>query len=87
MQWQDFNPTFIVDVTDSWKQRMESILAFRSQFHDPASPDPPTALSSPDFFDFIETRAKYYGDRIGVGFGEAFYSEKIPGVADLYTLL
>jgi bacillithiol biosynthesis deacetylase BshB1 len=86
MQWQEFQPSFIVDVSETWERRMSSMRAFKSQFYDPTSADPQTVLSTPDFFDFIETRAKFYGSQIGVRYGEPFRSEKPPGVKDLNAL-
>jgi len=87
MQWYDFDPSFIVDVSETWQLRMDSVRAFKSQFHNPASSDPQTVLSSPGFFDFIETRAKYYGNRIGAQFGEPFFLERTPGVSDLSAII
>ena len=87
MQWYEFEPSFIVDVSDDWEMRMKAVRAFKSQFHDPASPDPQTVLSSPEFLDFIETRAKYYGSRIGVRFGEPFLMERTPGITDLDAII
>ena len=87
MQWYEFEPSFIVDVSETWPRRMDSVRAFKSQFHNPESPDPQTLLSSPGFFDFIETRAKYYGSRIGVQYGEPFFLERTPGVSDLSAII
>jgi bacillithiol biosynthesis deacetylase BshB1 len=87
MQWFEFSPSFIVDVTESWPRRMDAMRAYKSQFHNPTSSDPQTALSSPGFFDFIETRARYYGSRIGVQYGEPFFLERTPGISDLLAIL
>ncbi len=86
MQWFEFEPTFIVDVTDVYPQRLKAIKAYSSQFYDPKSKEPQTVLSSETFLDFLETRAKQYGNRIGVTYGEPFYSDAPVGVENLFDL-
>ena len=76
MQWEEFTPSFVIDVSDVWPDRMKSILSYRSQFYDSNSKEPETVLSSPDFIDFLETRGKYYGDMIGAAYGEPFLAGK-----------
>ena len=39
------------------------------------------------FMDFLETRAKYYGDLIGAKYGEPFFSIKPIGITDIFDLL
>jgi bacillithiol biosynthesis deacetylase BshB1 len=87
MQWFEFKPSFIVDITAEWTERVAAIRAYKSQFYDPQSREPQTMLSTPEFLEFIETRAEYYGDQIGVRYGEPFFAEKVPGVRDLLTIL
>jgi N-acetylglucosamine malate deacetylase 1 len=87
MQKYEFEPSFIVDISDVYEIRMEAIGAYASQFHNPKSNDPDTFLSSPDFIQFIETRARYYGDRIGVKYGEPFYSIEFVGIRNIFDLV
>ncbi len=75
MQTYTFQPSFIVDITDSFDIKMNSVKAFKTQFHNPDSIEPETVISKPEFIDFIEARAKYFGFQIGKKFGEPFYSE------------
>jgi bacillithiol biosynthesis deacetylase BshB1 len=86
MQWQEFTPSFIVDITDVFEQRMKAIKAHASQFHDPSSTEPQTLLSQQSFLDFVETRAKNYGYAIGVKYGEPFYSVQPIGILDIFSL-
>jgi bacillithiol biosynthesis deacetylase BshB1 len=83
MQWYEFLPSFIVDVSEAYETKMKAIRAFASQFHDPTSKEPQTKLSHPGFLDLIEARSRYYGERIGVRHGEAFYSIAPVGVRTL----
>ena len=86
MQWQEFEPSIIVDITDVYETRVKSILSHRSQFYNPKSKQPPTLLSQRSFLDFVETRAKSYGFKIGVKYGEPFYSVAPVGITDLFEL-
>ena len=86
MQWFEFTPSFIVDITDVYDVRLRSILAYKSQLYDPGSKDPQTLLSQRSFLDLIETRAKYYGYRIGARYGEPFNSADPVGIDDLFGL-
>ncbi len=86
MQWQVFEPSFIVDISDVYETRVKAILAHKSQFYDPTSTEPQTVLSQKSFLDFVETRAKEYGYRIGVSYGEPFYSVEPVGIGDLFSL-
>lgn len=79
-------PDFIVDVTDVWETKMESIKAFRSQFFDPSSHEENTYISSPAFMNMIESRAIHYGHLIGAQYGEGFNVERTLGINDVFDL-
>jgi len=79
---REFTPSFVVDVGAFWEARLHAARAYRSQFHDPDSREPETAISSPDFWHFIEARAMYYGQLIGARHGEAFWYEGALEVGD-----
>ena len=86
MQWHEFTPSFIVDISNEFEQRMKCVKAFKSQFHDPKSSDRETVLSSPEFMEMLRTRLEYYGDKIGKRYGEPFYSFTTVIVNDLFAL-
>ncbi len=77
-----FEPSFIVDVTSVWEQKLELIAAYRSQFHQEGIEGTPTKISRPDFMNFLEGRAREYGMRSGVTFGEPIRWQDPPAVAD-----
>ncbi|TDQ19003.1 bacillithiol biosynthesis deacetylase BshB1 [Algoriphagus boseongensis] len=79
-------PDFIVDITDFWDTKVESIMAFKSQFYDPKSQEPSSFISSPEFLPFIESRARDFGHRIMTKYGEGFTVERYIGVKDLFDL-
>lgn len=81
-------PDIIVDVTEHWDVKMESIYAFKSQFHNPGYDEPEqTYISTPEFLKVIEARARELGKAIGATYGEGFTCKKLLGVNDLFNLL
>lgn len=87
IQTDYIEPDFIVDISDSWEAKYNSIMAYKSQFFDPNSQEPQTFISSPEFLNFIKARAQEFGHRIGVKYGEGFTTSVTPGVKDLNSLL
>lgn len=87
MQWFEFTPSFIVDVSDTYDLKTKAIGAFRSQFYDPTSTEPQTKLSQPQFLELLEVRARAYGEKIGVRHGEPFFSISPIGVSSLLNVL
>lgn len=87
MQKFEFQPSFVVDVSDFFETRMRSIRAHTSQFHDPESKDPETVLSRPSFLEDIRSRALYFGQTIGVKYGEPFYAPVPLGVKSPFDLI
>jgi len=81
-------PDILIDVTDFWDKKVESIHAFGSQFFNPdwSANEPQTYISSPDFIQVVEARAREFGKSIGVKYAEGFTSRKILGVDNLFDL-
>ncbi len=86
LQWQEFTPSFAVDISDVHELRLRAIKAHMSQVHDPGSKAPGTVLSQIDFLEMLEARARHYGYRIGTKYAEPFYSVQLVGVGDLFGL-
>lgn len=72
----EFKPSFIIDISDFHQQKMNAILAYKSQFFNldkvKEKHGEETLISRPDFLERIETRDKQYGIYIGVKYGEPF---------------
>lgn len=86
IQSQMIPPDFVVDVSDFWETKMKSIRAFKTQFHDPASNEPETFISSPAFIKLLEARGHEFGHSIGAAYGEGFTVRRVIGVNDLFSL-
>lgn len=80
-------PDVIVDVSDVWTEKLQSITAYTTQFHNIESSEPQTYISSPEFLEAITARARLLGKRIGVKFAEGFISKKNIGIHNLDALV
>lgn len=79
-------PDFVVDVTGFVDQKMEAIMAFSSQFYNPASDLPETPISNQQFLDFVKARMANFGRDINVDYAEGFTVERVVGVEDIMKL-
>lgn len=68
-------PSFLVDISDTFEVKMESMRAHRSQVFTPGYDGPSTFVSSPEAWRAIEVRAAFFGTLIGTRYGEAFRTE------------
>jgi N-acetylglucosamine malate deacetylase 1 len=72
----DIPVSFIVDISDTFLKKMEAIKCYSTQFYNPkvgSADEPETYISSKLFLKDIETRARFYGFKIGAEFGEPFF--------------
>lgn len=76
-------PDLVVDITPVWERKREAIQAFRSQFFDPNSSEPVTYISTGEFWNFLEGRAREMGHYIGAPFGEGFTSVNPLAMTDM----
>lgn len=87
IQWKNLEPDFAVDVSGFITKKTESILAYSSQFFDPKSDEPETPISSKNFIDSVNYRARDLGRLIGVEHAEGFTVERVPAVDNLDDLI
>ncbi len=80
-------PNFVVDITEVFEQKIESIKAYRTQFHRPGEEGPETYISTPDFLDSVIYRHKWFGKMIGVKYAEGFISEKMIGLSSFESII
>ena len=73
-------PSFVIDITESFEKKMEAILCYKTQFNSPGTDEPQTYISSPQFMETVKARALMLGKRIGVQYAEGFLSEKVIGL-------
>ncbi|MBW8241635.1 bacillithiol biosynthesis deacetylase BshB1 [Muricauda oceani] len=87
IQWKNLEPDFVVDVSGFIEKKTEAIMAYGSQFYDPNSDEPETPISSKNFTDSVNYRARDLGRIIGVEYAEGFTVERFVGVDSLYDLI
>lgn len=80
----------VVDVGPVWERRLDLARCFGSQLHanpgDGGAAEFPTLISRPDFLLRIEARARTWGRRAGVEFGEPLVSAGAVAFADVAAL-
>lgn len=82
------DPDFVVDISDTFDQKMKAVLAYKTQFHSPTEQSgSQTFISSPEFLDFLAGRAREYGQAIRVMYGEGFTTDKKIGIKDVFNLI
>ncbi len=65
-------PNVIIDITEVFAKKIESISCFETQFYSKNVDGPETYISTENFLDKITYRAAQLGSRIGVKYGEGF---------------
>ena len=79
-------PDFVVDVTNYWERKMELVMTFRSQFYDPGSDELSSPISSKEFLNFLEGRAREFGRPAGYELAEGFIVQRTIGVKNLFDI-
>ncbi|MGD2114861.1 MAG: bacillithiol biosynthesis deacetylase BshB1 [Acidobacteriota bacterium] len=77
MQHDQFEPSFIVDVTAGWDAKQRALDAYESQIFQGGDgsrsrPEPQTKVASREFRAAVEGRARHFGLLIGAAYGEPF---------------
>lgn len=83
--YHDVRPTFIVDITDQFEARFESLMAYKSQFSD--------QQAGKDIFPAraeirarVESMARFYGAFAGVTYAEPFFQKEVGLVEDVAAI-
>ncbi len=86
IQWQNIEPDFVVDISEFMDKKMDSVLAYGSQFYDPNSKEPVSPITSKNFLDSVKYRAQDLGRLVGVDYAEGFTTERYLAVNSLGDL-
>jgi len=83
--YANVTPSFVVDVTAYFDRRMESLMAYRSQYGETTDgadlfPD------EQEIRDRLSSTARFYGNLIGVKYGEPYVVKETMRVDDVVTL-
>ena len=80
-------PDVVVDISDYMDKKMAIVKAYKSQFYNPDSAEPQTAISSKEFLEFVLARAMEMGRQAGFKFAEGYTVERVAGVQSLFNLV
>jgi len=87
IQWKNSTPDFVVDISGFMDKKVAAILAYGSQFHDPASREPETPISSSTFIESVKYRAQDLGRLVGKDYAEGFTVERLIAIDSLDDLI
>jgi N-acetylglucosamine malate deacetylase 1 len=87
IQWKNIVPDFVVDISAFNTQRVEAILAHKSQFYNSESNEPETLIASKNFLESLNYRPQDFGRLIGTDYAEGFTVERYVGVKSLSDLI
>ena len=83
--YYDIRPSFVVDITDQFEARFESLMAYKTQFSDQEA--------GKDIFPAreeirarVESMARFYGMLAGVTYGEPFLQKEVGLVEDVTAI-
>jgi bacillithiol biosynthesis deacetylase BshB1 len=81
-------PSFVVDISNYFEKKMQTILSFESQFYKKDDDNKPqTVISSKTYLHNIKARARGFGQYINVEFAEGFTIERPIGIEDITKLI
>jgi bacillithiol biosynthesis deacetylase BshB1 len=83
--YHDIRPTFLVDITAQFEARLESILAYKSQFADQEAGHGIFPAHA-EIRDRVEAMARFYGLLAGVKYAEPFVQKEVGLVDDLAAI-
>jgi len=87
IQWKNLVPDFVVDVTGFMDKKVDSLMAYKSQFYDPNSTEPVTPIATKNFKESIHYRAADLGRLINTEYAEGFTVERYLAVNSLGDLI
>ena len=75
------DPDWIVDISDHWQQKRQSIEAYHSQFVAGRPTEPPTLI------DRLQSDAEHWGNLIATRYGEPFATREPLAIKSLRDLI
>lgn len=89
-QDRNLEPDFVIDITAFYDRKIQSILAYSTQFSSnekPITEGPQTPISSPMFLESLKAKDRVSGRLINVEFAEPFTTHRAIGVNSLFDIL
>ena len=86
IQWKSLKPDFVIDISDHFETKIKSVKAFKSQFYNENETTYNTPISTKNFLDSIEYRAKDLGRLTNVNYAEGFIAARLPIIENITDL-
>ena len=86
LQWKNISPDICVDISDFMPIKLKAVMAYESQFYNEGLREKNTLISTKNFIDSVEYRARDLGRLSGVDFAEGFTVERCPLVNSIFDL-
>ncbi len=83
--YYDVRPTFVVDITEQFEARLQSLMAYKSQFSDQEA-GKGIFPAQDEIRSRIEAMARFYGMLAGVKYAEPFLQKEVGLVEDLTSI-
>lgn len=86
IQWKNLKPDFVVDISNYFDVKIKAVKSFKSQFYNEKEPIHNTPISTKNFLDSIEYRARDLGRLTNVDYAEGFISARLPLIDSISVL-
>ena len=86
LQWKNISPDICVDISDFMLIKLKAVMAYESQFYKEGLREKNTLISTKNFIDSVEYRARDLGRLSGVDYAEGFTVERCPLVNSIFDL-
>lgn len=83
--YANVTPSFVVDISAQFERRMEALFAYRSQYGDAADASD-LFPQQQEVYERLGAIARFYGNLIGVKYGEPFVVKEAMRVDDITTM-
>jgi bacillithiol biosynthesis deacetylase BshB1 len=83
--YANVTPSFVVDITPHFERRMQSLFAYVSQYGE-TSAGATLFPNKDEIYDRLRSIARFYGNLIGVKYGEPYVVKETMRVDDLVTM-
>jgi len=83
--YYDVRPTFVVDISEEFEDRLAALMAYKSQFEDQQEGSGIFPVHA-EIRDRIHSMARFYGMLAGVKYAEPFLQKEVGLVEDLLTI-
>ncbi|HRE42074.1 MAG TPA: bacillithiol biosynthesis deacetylase BshB1 [Ignavibacteria bacterium] len=76
-QHREIPVSFVIDISEYYQKKSKVLKCYGTQFFTgKKSGDADTYISTENFMKYVESKARYYGFKIGVEYGEPFYTDE-----------